>query len=378
MQAMNDFSDVDRWQVADRDGASLEQQAAARRDGRDPVSGARSLTVERQAEVVKGWGIFGWLSPELRLEPGRCYRFSCRLRSTVRATWEAQFCIGEPPAVDDLYTGALPDTGGAWLDEEHFFHGKQAKESARIVVWPSGRGTIELACPQLRPASEEEARRSYHATLDAMPPLPPETDADAGRLLPRALERLRRGGPQPVGVMTYGDSVAFDMGNSPLETALIEAWPGARIAFHTRGRGGTGWGRLGEPAELAELVLSRRPQVVITANVCTPVEEIGPTLGAVIDRVRDGCGAELVLATNAVLVNAQGDDRHERMADAVRRLAHEKQCELADLRAFLRGYLAAHGLPLTWHLRDAVHLSNQGKALATRFLLRHLAPGRTQ
>lgn len=362
---MNAFSDVSKWTVVDQHGASEPQQASAHCEG-------GVLRIRRKVDRVHGWGIFGWQSPTIPLTAGQCYRLSMRVRSDVAATWEARFSEKEGEEPDDFFTAAIVATDGAWAEHVYFFRGKQCKSMAYVLVWPGGSGAIEFSSPEIRPADGDEPAAWVRGILDSVSPCAsPKGDEGFGGRVPRTLAKLRGG--DAVTVMTYGDSVAFDVGNSPLDILLPAAYPQARVAVHTRGRGGTGWTKLSQPDELDRFVLAHSPDLVVTANVCTSPDEIAANLRAVIDQVRAARETEFMLVTNAILKHPDGAERHERLADEVRRVAGERECELADLREFFRGYETANGLPLTWHQRDAVHMSSAGKALAAWALMRHLA-----
>ena len=367
---MEQFRDPSQWRSFNRGPLTEPDEAETSRG-----EGGESLVTEIKGDRS---GLFGWESPEWPEQPGRYYHLTLRCRSDVYAHWEAQF-YNEDGTTDDFHTAGIPSTGGEWRRFEYYFAGKCLKSVARMIIWPSGPGRMEVADLALEPAEDEDAWRWFASFMDALPPLPP-TEGKRGTLLAGTIGKLRAA-ERPLNIATYGDSLAFDVGNLPLDLALERAYPGAEVHMHTRGKGGTGWAKLRAPDVLSERLLAAEPDLVITFALSNLPHEVAPGLEAIVDRTRAACDAEFLLVTNHRPddedVTRDCPRRFERLAEATRAVGERKGAEVADLRALLAAWLPGNPPPaneLAWFMRDSCHLNEFGRALVLRLFLAHLAP----
>jgi hypothetical protein len=274
--------------------------------------------------------------------------------------------------MDDFHTSGMEATGGEWVNRDFFFRAKYGKRLARILVWPEAAGEFRLAAPAVTEAGPDEAWAWWQGIDAAVPRHDEQIGDGVRRALTCTLARLRA--REPVRIATYGDSIAFDAGNLPLDLALARAWPGAGVEVHTRGRGSAGWPALSGPDVLAERLGAVRPDLVILMNMSTAPEEIKPQLGRIVSTCREGWGGELMLVTYHMLggrFEAHGDHVAALTCEA----ADELGAETVDCRAWLRAWIAQTGRPFETLLRGGPHFNEHGRALLLRLFMRHLGDG---
>jgi hypothetical protein len=369
---MKQFSDLSEWALINRSGLKEPDEAESwRSEGnlRTEVKGPRS-------------GLYGWESPALKMEPGAYYRLALRCRSDVHAFWEAQFCCEDAPS-DDFHTAGIPSTSGRWKEFEYCFLAKHDKTMAHVILWPGATGVVEVADLSLKRASKDDTWKWFQRYMDLVPGLPPAAGVRFGEHLPATLRKLREGkaGRAPLNIATYGDSIAFDVGNVPLDLALEQAYPRAHVHMHTRGVGSSGWVKLGKPDVLASRLLAIAPDLVIMYSISNSPEDVRPNLEAIIDRVRAEGDTEFLLFTDHKLNDAETvrawGDRFVRLAEETRAVGERKGCEVADFRALLEAYLPANKPPandMQWLLRDSCHFNERGRAVVLKLMMRHLSP----
>ena len=167
---------------------------------------------------------------------------------------------------------------------------------------------------------------------------------DQSALLPKTVERLRKGGPFKI--VAFGDSITVGIDSSSPEVVfhaqwaryLSERFPQAQITVEN---GATNGGSTGsEMPRIKEKVLDRAPDLVIIGfgmndhNVNGPSpEQFADNLKSMITQIRDTTGAEVVLYS-AFTPNPDwkfGSHRMALFAEATRRAAEESKCAYADV-----------------------------------------------
>jgi len=167
---------------------------------------------------------------------------------------------------------------------------------------------------------------------------------DQSALLPKTVEKLRKGGPFKI--VAFGDSITVGIDASSPDVVfhaqwaryLSERFPQAQIAVEN---GATNGGSTGsEMPRIAEKVLDRGPDLVIIGfgmndhNISGPSpEQFAENLKMMIAQIREKTGAEVILYS-AFTPNPDwkyGTHRMELFAEATRKAAEDTKCAYADV-----------------------------------------------
>jgi len=359
------FEQLESWQAVNKGDLSEPEQVEARLSDDGPAL---------RAEVRVGQsGIFGWQSPSMQLDEGQYYRFAFRWRSTCPAFWEAQF--SPEPGVDptDFHTSGMGASSLQWQDHVFFFRAKPGMPNAHVLVWPFGAGIIELAAPSLTRAERSDAWAWFERIMASVPPITPNEDDRRSLFVVETLGKLRQGerADGPVDIAICGDSIAFDVGNLPLDLALEHAYPGSRVAIHTRGGSGAGWKRLSAREFVQEHLVPINPDLLMTLSISNNAGQVTEFLPRIVGPVREACGSEFMLLTNHLPAEDRGD-RYEIVAKETRAVARRERCQLVDLNRSLKSYLRVNEMPFEFLLRDACHFNERGRAVVLQLLMQHL------
>jgi len=360
------ISDIAAWSPVNTCGVKEPDEGVLERLAEGPC-----LRIETKTEKS---GIYGWQSPLVELEAGDYYRFSFRWRSTCRAFWEAQFPSDSPSAPPDVHTSGMPVTGYRWEELEYFFRAKHGRRQARVLIWPLGRGMMDFmdfASPSLTRAAKADAWAWFSGIMASVPPIAPNEDDRKSLHLVETRGKLRAG--RQVTIAVYGDSIGYDVGNSPIDLALEDAYPGCRVAVQTRGLAGSGWEKLSKPELLAERILSLKPDLLLTLSISNQPGHVAQYLPVIVDSVREACGSEFMFLTDHLPADEFGE-RYDIVAEETREVARRKECQLVDTRVELQRYLRVNGLPFEWLLRDRCHFNERGRAVVLQILMQHLGP----
>jgi lysophospholipase L1-like esterase len=166
---------------------------------------------------------------------------------------------------------------------------------------------------------------------------------DQSALLPKTLEKLRRGGPFKV--IAFGDSITVGIDadaeavfHTQWARYLSERFPQAQITVEN---GATNGGSTGsEMPKLREKVLDRAPDLVLIGfgmndhNIGGPEpEQFADNLKSMVAQIRESTGAECILYS-AFPPNPDwkfGSHRMALFAEATRRAAEQANCAYGDV-----------------------------------------------
>ncbi|MFW5915212.1 MAG: SGNH/GDSL hydrolase family protein [Planctomycetota bacterium] len=325
-------------------------------------------------------GICGWSSPYFDVCPGQYYRFAMQCQTTGYGYWEAQFYEKGADEPRDFYTNVYPDTCGSSRRMEWFFSGKYGAERCRIVLWPGSPGHGEFTSTEFRAAGEEEAGQWFRKIMEPVEHVMrdvefPTFDREYRSSVRAALEQPNEN--QPSNIVFYGDSVGYDVGNLPLDVYLGDLFPQSSFRIHTGGGSGAKWDELSQPSNLENRVLQLDPDLVLCQGVSTEPRVILDALPRLIDGIRAGSDADVLLMTShrssGVIEDGRGAEYWDLSAENTRQVGRDKDCGVVDLRALMKNILA-HARPpadrLRWYMRDEeCHLNDRGRAVVMRLLL---------
>lgn len=217
------------------------------------------------------------------------------------------------------------------------------------------------------------------AIYESMPTLKYAPPSSRCKNLPRTMQRLRDGGE--LRVVMLGDSIVNDTSRSAWNLLLARACPTCRIMKFTSVRGSTGCWWYQDNNRVERYVLEQEPDLVIIGGI-SQHDDI-KAIGAVIDQIRKGGDAEILLLSGAFgRVDPTNDQQWQEVqnpaSDSYRqqlqRLATEKKSEYLDMRAAWADYIRQSDKPLDWFKRDVVHANERGEQVIGRILFRYLTP----
>lgn len=342
-------------------------------------SEAKGLITMRKTEDVLG--MCGWSSPFFRVIPGQYYSLAFHSCADSYGFWEAQFFKDDEKEPSNFYSNGFPDTAGTRREFEFYFQGKFRADRCRLVFWPGAIGSSSFGDFELNHSTKVcagEHFKTYLRETQRMVEGVTMPLVNTGRLdtiLKKLKVQDRQGG---IDIVTYGDSVAFDMGNMPLSYFLEKNYPGTSVRIHTRGKGSTGWDELGDSDAMKQHLWPCKPDLVVLQGVSTEPHLIPETLPVIIDAIRARTDADVLLMTDhrstGIVQDEKGGEYWDVCADKTRGVAKEYDCALVDWRAFMKSILNAARPPgdrLRWYMRDAAcHLNDRGRALVLRLLTR--------
>jgi len=204
--------------------------------------------------------------------------------------------------------------------------------------------------------------------VSLLPPSP--FDASFGAHMQRTVALLAHSTAErrwPVTILVYGQSITAALRGGHMEEALKARFPHAEITFLNRSISGFSAGQL--VRSILNDVYPLDPDLVILHDM----GETMPEYERMVQGMRRYTTAEIMLVTDPFRsdedVNAPLDAAYGSVA--VRRLAQQYGCELADLHEDLRAYLQANHLAPKDILQDSVHPNDRGLGLMQGILLRH-------
>lgn len=171
----------------------------------------------------------------------------------------------------------------------------------------------------------------------------------------------------PVTILIYGQSITAGLRQSRMEAALKQKFPHAEITFLNRSISGFSASQL--VRSMLNDVYPLYPDLVILHDMGASL----PEYERMVENMRRYTTAEIMLCTDPLSAQDKVDmvpDTNQDSA-AIRLLAQEYGCELADVREEWRTYLKAHKLAPKDLLQDNVHPNARGLEVLTGLLLRH-------
>ena len=240
-----------------------------------------------------------------------------------------------------------------------------------LLKWtPVGVAALTMtlvSAGQTTPAADAPVNLFDHY-VSLLPPAPLE--ASFGAHMQRTVALLAHSTAErrcPVTILIYGQSITAALRAGRMEEALKAKFPNAEIKFLNRSISGFSAGQL--VRSILNDVYPLDPDLVILHDmgVTTPEYE------RMVQGMRRYTTSEIMLITDPFRsdedVNAPLDAAHGSVA--VRRLAQQYGCELADLHEDLRAYLNANHLAPKDILQDSVHPNARGLEVMQGILLRH-------
>ena len=313
---------------------------------------------------VPGAASSGWESPPFRMQKGTYYRTTFSVKTPVATTWAILFYDRNGALVEGDHNCAIP-VSPDWSQQEYCFKTKFPGETATLI-FTSGRDH-PFAADDVRidVASREEVRAWADRLYAGMPPLTWQAPKTADRALPRTIRRLRRGGD--LKIVLFGDSIANDIANSPLDVLLERSFPGVRVDVQFTGRGGVGYAKLKQ--QVSQRVLQHAPDLVILEAISNEPDDLAGDLRSILDTVRRTAPkTECLLVTPHVPGLPAIAPAMTALQDVTLHVAAEQNVAAVDLHAVWKAYLEEHKLEPATLLRDPYHMNERGRQLAARVL----------
>jgi hypothetical protein len=219
-----------------------------------------------------------------------------------------------------------------------------------------------------RPAQAQEGATLFDKLVAQLPPAPHQ-ELFGGRIQ-RTVSLLNDSSPErryPVTILVYGQSITENLKRANLDQALKEKFPYADITFLNRSISGFSASQLVRSA--AHDIYPLYPDLVILHDYGAGLIEFE----RILQNIRRYTTAEIMVCTHHI----GGDEEPGRITSqdnesaAIRHLAQQYNCELADVREEWRAYLRANNLVPKQLLSDAVHPNERGRSVWAGILLRH-------
>jgi hypothetical protein len=167
--------------------------------------------------------------------------------------------------------------------------------------------------------------------------------------------------------LIYGQSITAGLKRSPIEEALKQRFPYADITFLNRSISGFSSSQLVRSA--ANDIYPLYPDLVILHDYAAGAIEFE----RIVENIRRYTTAEIMLCTHHIGADEEPGSvtSQDIESAAIRHLAQQYNCELADVREDWRAYLKATGLAPKQLLADNVHTTDRGRDVWVGILLRH-------
>jgi lysophospholipase L1-like esterase len=171
----------------------------------------------------------------------------------------------------------------------------------------------------------------------------------------------------PVTILVYGQSITAGLRKSRMEEALTQKFPHAEIKFLNRSISGFSASQLVRP--MLNDVYPLYPDLVILHDMGASL----PEYERMVQNMRRYTTAEIMLCTDPFRAgeDVESPPGEDLGAAAIRLLAQQYNCELADVHEDWRAYLKAHHLSAKELLQDNVHPNARGVEVLVGILLRH-------
>lgn len=321
----------------------------------------------------------GWVSPKFALKEQQYYSLTFFSKaSTISAApplWAIFFYDANGKVLEgDHYSGLTQTT--TWGKQEYCFSTKFSAVTATVALRSYTSGDLFIDDVSITPVTRKYVQTWANEFARQMPPMAPVVPADAGKLIPNTLRKLKHGGPVRIAIL--GDSIGNDLSNSPADVLIERIFPKAKLDMQFVGRGATGWGFFQEHVQ--ERVIDHKPDLLIFLAISNPDEAITAPLQRIIDETRKALPATEFLIISPHINFSSFDRKKQRVyhgkpqRDTYQRFAAEQQIEFVDLLSAWEAYGQASGKGgVEWMQRDEVHMNEFGHQFTARVLAAYFA-----
>lgn len=328
--------------------------------------------------AIKARPGFLWESPAIRVTPGQYYRVTFQSMTWAEGFWAAIFYDRDGERMLSDHFGCV-EPSKAWRQNVVCIEAKARARSMRIEFRPI-RTELYVDDFEVRIVGRRAVGEWADAVYATMPPLQYAPPPGRWKHLAGTMAKLRAG--KKLTVVILGDSIACDMGTSAWDALVERLHPGARIQTVTSTRPSTGCWFYQRPGMVKRYVLDFSPDLVIIGGISTGW---GGAVRSVIQQIRAGCDAEILLATGAFGYERHFEDYRRASTQPTQpaprfnhrqfqQLAREEAVAYLDLRLAFNEYLLHCGKPYRWFARDPIHANARGKQILARVLERYFAP----
>ena len=325
-----------------------------------------------------------WESPSIKVRPFQYYQLTFASKSEGKSYWAAKFydAAGVELAADHY---SSIDAGDDWARNEFCFRGKAKAVTAKIWFEPLDGKTLQVADVKVAGIKRRKVAEWADRVCATIPPVTYTPPADRWRHIPRTMEKLRKGGR--VRIVLLGDSIANDMGNSPLDVLLERLYPKAEVELITSVRGAAGCQYYKDQNRVKEYVVDHNPDLLIIAGISHGHKH--EPMRSVIRQVREQIDPEVMVMTGAVVqlewyynmyVRSSRLPREKALEIArtfparVAAMAREENAEFLDMRRAWDEYIENSGADSDLFRRDIIHANVRGRQVLARILERYFAP----
>ncbi|MBM3880830.1 MAG: hypothetical protein FJ387_14120 [Verrucomicrobia bacterium] len=193
-----------------------------------------------------------WQSSPFGVTPHQYYRLTFQSHAQVPGYWAAMFFAADGQMLPADHNSGIFQTDD-WIDNELYFQAKADAASARLWFFPASPKDGHTICIRnvtLATATDQQVLDWADRLYATLPPVQYQPPRDRWTLIPRTIEKLRRG--EPLRIVILGDSIGNDTGSSPLDKLIQRQYPGSRVTVITSIRGGAR--RVPSPAQVVERV----------------------------------------------------------------------------------------------------------------------------
>jgi len=318
---------------------------------------------------------YSWQSPHLPVEQGASYLVRFRARAPRPGWVGVEFFDGYGGRLQADHWDSI-DPAGDWADHALCVPAKVGAKTMRIRFTvqrpslPRRSAALYVDDVSVRRVNDREVLAWADALYATMPPLKFVPPANRGKRIGRTMAKLRRG--RPVRIVLLGDSLANDLGNSPVAALLGRRAPGRGVEFITAVRNGGTCGFYRRPGMVRLYALRHKPDLVaiMGLGIGTPDD-----LRDVIRQVRAGGAEVMVISAPFGFPRSKRPHGLERHVPAGHRnVAAEEDVEYFDAYPPVEAYIARSGRPRNSFMRDEVHANVRGKQIMARIMARYFAP----
>jgi hypothetical protein len=324
-----------------------------------------------------------WQSPHFPVTPGQFYQLEVATRGDGPGYWHAWFYTIDPAKPEeengskDVLSGVcsqLEVTEG-WGRYVTCFQTDRGRPftHCRLAFQPLKGKAIFLDDLTVRPIDHPRVAAWADRVYATVPRLPLKLPAERWHNLPKTRRALQR--RTPLRVVMLGDSNVNDIYSSWYQTLVARRYRHPQLEVFVAVEGGGGGKRYTDPAKLKELVLDRRPDLLIFGGISNG--NALDSIRSIIAQVRAGCGAEILLMSGTyppldpatkgpwkTAIDPTATDYRSRLFA----LAQAEKTGFVDIAAPMSQYLAASGHEPLWFYRDTHHFNDRGKQIFARIL----------